>query len=73
MEMKKQVLFYKIKNNIVVQNFPSLGIYFSKDGKLIIPIFIFTAIVKFLIFNKLVDYKIFQEIINEYKLTVNES
>lgn len=69
--MGKQVWFYKIKNNIVIQNFSSLGIHFSKDGKLIIPIFIFTAIVKFLIFSKLIDYKIFQEIINEYK-SINE-
>ncbi len=62
---EKQVWFYKLKNNVVIKRFSSLGITTTRDGNLIIPIPIITYVVKFLVFSGIVNYKSIKQIINE--------
>lgn len=57
----------KIKNNVLISFYEEIGILVTKDNKLIIPIFSFIALLKYLIFSEIIDYRAVQEVINEYK------
>jgi len=61
------IYIHRLKNNLVIKNPHNLGIYITKDGNLVIPIFALTAILKFILFRKFVDYKTVQMVVNEYK------
>ena len=61
------IYIHKLKNNLVIKNPHNLGIYITKEGNLVIPIFALTALLKFILFRRFIDHKTIQMVINEYK------